>query len=70
MNKEYIIECRHIDSNKWTFFSGVYYSEEEARKALKDEKKNAKSENIIGYKWKFRIMSREITDWEIVMEEK
>ena len=67
MNKEYIIECKYGKNGKWELFEDNFDDEKTVMKSLQFEKNRMKEIN--DFKWKFRILEREVSNWKVIMED-
>lgn len=65
--KEYKVECktRYIENEKWWMIGELYNTIEEAKERMEQEKRYDKFYKKNPEDWMYRIMVRDVPDWEI-----
>ena len=63
--KQYKVECKIANANNWWSVGNYYNNLEEAKERIEQEKKYDKYYEKNPEDWVYRIMVRDVPDWEI-----
>ena len=64
--KEYKIEGRPLNSNRWWSVGDFFNDIEEAKKRIVQEKEFDELHTKSPENWEYRILVREVSNWEIM----
>ena len=63
--KEYKVEGRPVNTNVWWSVGNYFDNIKEAKERVKQEKTVDKFYKKSSEKWEYRILSREVSEWEV-----
>ena len=63
--KQYKVECKTIYNEKWWMVGELYNTIEEAKERMEQEQEFDKNYKRKPEDWIYRIMVRDVPDWEI-----